>query len=448
MTHASRALFLRRWLASPLLAIALAGCATRGADPGPPEPAPVAAPCPKGTPDGARCLRGRDSAGAHVLIVMPAQWTGVLVVHAHGGPTLGEPKASRADEDIARWAITVKLGHAWAASVFRQGGVAVGSAAEDSERVRRIFVQHVAKPRRTLLHGQSWGAMVAARAAELYPRSWDGVLLTSGVLGGARSYDFRLDLRAVYQALCNNHPRPDEPAYPLWMGLPAESKLTRAELATRVDDCLGVRKRPEQRSPEQAARLKTIVDVIRIPEGSVLGHLNWATWHFQDIAQRRTGGGNPFDNQRVQYRGSSDDAALNALVPRYAADPAARARFAADTDPQGRIGVPVLTTHGIGDATAFVELKHSFRETMTSAGSGDRLVKTYVDSREHSYLGDATYPPLFEALLAWVNRGDKPTPAGIAQRCGELAARDGWSGGCRFVPGFEPPPLASRVPAR
>ena len=119
MTHASRALFLRRWLASPLLAIALAGCATRGADPGPPEPAPVAAPCPKGTPDGARCLRGRDSAGAHVLIVMPAQWTGVLVVHAHGGPTLGEPRASRADEDIARWAITVKLGHAWAASVFR-----------------------------------------------------------------------------------------------------------------------------------------------------------------------------------------------------------------------------------------------------------------------------------------------------------------------------------------
>jgi len=290
--------------------------------------------------------------------------------------------------------------------------------------------------------------MVAARAAELYPRSWDGVLLTSGVLGGARSYDFRLDLRAVYQALCNNHPRPDEPAYPLWMGLPADSKLTRAELATRVDDCLGVRKRPEQRTPEQAARLKTVVDVIRIPEGSVLGHLNWATWHFQDIALRRTGGGNPFDNHRVQYRGSSDDAALNARVHRYRADPAARTRFAADTDPTGRIRVPALATHGIGDATAFVELQHAFRETMKAGGSADRLVQTYVDSREHSYLGDATYPPLFEALLAWVERGDKPTPAGIAQRCGELAARDGFSGGCRFVPGFEPPPLASRVPAR
>jgi pimeloyl-ACP methyl ester carboxylesterase len=438
---------LRRLLPAVTLT-ALSACTSVPPDPGPPEPAPLAAPCPKGVPDGARCLRGLDSARAPYLIVMPAQWSGVLVVHAHGGPTLGEPKASRADEDIERWGITVKLGHAWAASVFRQGGVAVASAAEDSERVRRIFVQHVAKPRRTLLHGQSWGAMVAARAAELYPRSWDGVLLTSGVLGSARSYDFRLDLRAVYQALCHNHPRPDEPAYPLWMGLPADALLTRAELASRVDDCLGVRRRPEQRTPQQAARLKTIVDVIRIPESSVLAHLNWATWHFQDIVQHRTGGGNPFDNQHVQYRGSSDDAALNARVPRYAADPAARARFGADTNPQGRIGVPVLATHGIGDATAFVELQHAFRETMKAGGNADRLVQTYVDSREHSYLGDAIYPPLFEALLAWVERGDKPTPAGIAQRCGELAARDGWAGGCRFVPGFEPAPLASRVPAR
>ena len=66
-------------------------------------------------------------------------------------------------------------GHAWAASVFRQGGVAVRSAAEDTERVRRLFVQHVAVPKRTLLHGQSWGAGVAANAAEMYPRSWDGV---------------------------------------------------------------------------------------------------------------------------------------------------------------------------------------------------------------------------------------------------------------------------------
>jgi alpha-beta hydrolase superfamily lysophospholipase len=163
-----------------------------------------------------------------------------------------------------------------------------------------------------------------------------------------------------------------------------------------------------------------------------LAHLNWATWHFQDIALQRTRGASAFGNEGVRYR----------------IDPAARARFAADTDPTGRIRLPVLATHGIGDATAFVELQHAFRETMRAAGRADSLVQTYVDQAEHSYLGDTTYPPLFEALLNWVERGDKPTPAGIAQRCTALAQRDGWGGGCRFVPGYEPAPLASRVPAR
>jgi len=69
---------------------------------------------------------------------------------------------------------------------------------------------------------------VAAKAAEMFTaqtvgaQPYDAVLLTSGVLaGGTRSYDFRLDLRAVYQYLCNNHPRPTEASYALNLGLPA-----------------------------------------------------------------------------------------------------------------------------------------------------------------------------------------------------------------------------------
>ena len=101
---------------------------------------------------------------------MPARWNGVLVVHAHGGPTLGEPKVERADEDIARWAVLVKAGYAYAASVFRQGGVAVRSAAEDTERVRRIFVAHVAQPRRTILHGPARDVLVGALRLRLAER--------------------------------------------------------------------------------------------------------------------------------------------------------------------------------------------------------------------------------------------------------------------------------------
>ncbi|HJV59719.1 MAG TPA: hypothetical protein VJ743_02180 [Albitalea sp.] len=417
------------------------------------SPPPSAATCPRDVPPDAHCFTGRDSAGASYWIAMPAQWNGTLVLHAHGGPELGPPRAERSAADLTRWAIMVKAGYAWAGSTYRQGGVAVRAAAEDTERLRQIFVSHVARPRHTILHGQSWGASVAAQEAEMFATSvggrspYDGVLLTSGVLGGGtRSYDFRLDLRVIYQAVCGNHPRPDEAAYPLWQGLPPGSPLTRAELAQRVDECTGVRHPPQARTDAQRRNLATILDTVRIPERSLIGHLNWATWHFQDIVFKRLDGGNPFGNIGAHYHGSSDDANLNARVARYAADPRAVARFAADTDPGGRIAVPVLTAHAVNDPTAFVELESQFRETMSNAGHSGNLVQVFTDESEHSYFNDTEYPALMDALLAWVERGDKPTPAGIAAHCLTLESRFGTR--CRFLPGYHPAPLDLRVTPR
>jgi pimeloyl-ACP methyl ester carboxylesterase len=376
---------------------------------------------------------------------MPAKWTGVLVVHAHGGPSLGTPKTTRADEDIKRWAITVQEGHAWAGSVFRQGGFAVTTAAEDTERVRRIFIDHVAKPRTTLLHGQSWGAMVATRAGEMFPKSWDGILLTSGVVAGPTTYDFRLDIRALYQHLCNNHPRPTEQAYPLSIGLPTDSKLTHAELAQRANECLGTGTPAAQRTPEQAQKLKTIVDVLKMPENSVLSHLNWGTFSLQDVVTKN-GGVSPFGNAGVRYVGSSDDVKLNAAIPRFTADPKAVARFSADVNHEGRFVGPVISAHAINDATVFVEGQDVLRQKMKAAGKDHLLVQTYVDSREHSYWGDAHYPPLFNALLQWVEKRQKPSPSDIDQQCKQLSSAK--PANCRFLPNYAVKPIASRIHPR
>ncbi|MET0311270.1 MAG: hypothetical protein ABW051_04415, partial [Burkholderiaceae bacterium] len=375
--------------------LALAGwvlaCAAQAAASG-----PTPAACPAEVPAGTTCHTGADGEGSFYWIAIPANWNNVLVMHAHGGPELGPPQLKRSEEDLKRWAVTVKAGYAWAGSTYRRGGYGVTMAAEDTERLRRIFVEKFGPPRRTLLHGQSYGGGVASKAAEMYAvvdgrrGPYDGVLLTSAVLGGGkRAYDFRLDLRAVYQYVCNNHPKPDEPQYPLWMGLPMDSKLTRPELAARVRECTGVGTPAEQRTEQQKARLATVLGVIRIPERSLLGHLNWATWLFQDLTQLRTGGRNPFSNVNAKYTGSSDDAALNAGVPRFAADPAAAAELAKDSDPTGRVNVPVVTFHASNDPTAFVELSSAYREILEKAGTSNLLVQAYSDESEHSYLGDA-----------------------------------------------------------
>jgi hypothetical protein len=439
------------------LALALAACSTLllfacASSPISTEAAPQLQPCPAGQAAGARCWFGQDSAGAHYAMVMPAQWNGHLMLHAHGGPTLTAEGPKRVLEDLQRWNVWPRAGYALALSSFRQGGVAVRAAAEDTERVRRIFVQHVAKPDKTILHGQSWGAGVAAKGAEMFAdgKPYDAVLLTSGVLaGGTRAYDFRLDLRVVYQVLCGNHPRPTEPAYPLWMGLPAGVSAADAQVAQRARECLGLGLPAAQRTPEQARKLATLTRVIRIPESSVQGHLNWSTVFFQDIVQRRTGGLNPFGNIGARYTGSGSDdsdAALNAAVQRYRADPEAVRRLAEDTDPQGRIGVPVLTVHAVDDPTAFVEMQSTFADTMARGGSAERLVQVFTAHAEHSYLADAVYVAAASALLEWTRRGTKPTPAGVAQACDALQAL--WGAGCRMLPDYRPAPLDSRVAPR
>jgi hypothetical protein len=279
------------------------------------------------------------------------------------------------------------------------------------------------------------------------------VLLTSGVVAGASTYDFRLDLRVVYQHLCKNHPRADEPAYPLNTGLPKNSTLTRAELERRVEACLGARLPAAQRTPEQARALQTITSVIRIPASSIQGHMSWATWSLQDVIDK-VGGGNalasPLGNQSVRYAGSADDAALNQAVLRYTPDAGAKARFEADINHGGRFRMPVLTAHGINDSTVFVESHEHLNQRMAAAGAGARLVQTFVDSGEHSYWGDEMYPPLFDALLAWVEKGNKPTPQSIAARCKEMAANGAGTSAdrCRFLPDYSPKPLATRVVPR
>ena len=419
--------------------------------PTPPQPRA----CPAEVPAESRCYTGEDGQGAFYWIALPAQWDrGVLVMHAHGGPAdTGPAKAERATEDLQRWAITVKAGYAWAGSTYRRGGYGITMAAEDTERLRTIFVQHFGPARRTILHGQSYGGGVASKAAELYasvddrPGPYDGVLLTSGVLGGGSvAYDFRLDLRVVYQWVCQNHPKADEPPYPLWRGLPMDAKLTRAELAERVDACTGVRKPVAQRTEQQKANLATILNAIRIPEGSLIGHLNWATWLFRDLVQLRLDGRNPFGNVGARYQGSADDAALNAGVARYAADPQAVAALARDSAPTGQVRVPVLTLHAIHDPTAFVELESAYRETLEAAGQGERLVQTFSEESEHSYLGDAQYPALFAALLDWIDQGVKPTPESVAARCKAFEASYGPT--CPIRPGYRSPPLARRVTPR
>lgn len=222
--------------------------------------------------------------------------------------------------------------------------------------------------------------------------------------------------------------------------------MTAKELQARVNDCLALDKPAAERTPEQQRKVQTIADVIHIVPSSIQGHMAWATFHFRDVVQNRTGGTSPFGNIGAYYRGSADDVALNAAVQRYRADPAAVTQFGQDTDPTGNIPVPVLTVKAVNDPTAFVELDAVFKTTMERGGSAGRLVQTFTQHHTHSYLSDPTYPTLMNALLRWVDEGVKPTPESIARQCPAMETTFGK--GCAILPDYVPAALNTRIADR
>lgn len=412
---------------------------------------PSSTDCPADLVGKADCYRGRDANGAYYAMAVPDDWNGSLVVHAHGGPDLGaESDPARSLGDLRRWSVMVKEGYAWAGSSYRRGGYGTRMAAADTESVRRLFVEEFGKPRRTYVHGQSWGGNVAAKVAETYggqDGAYDGALLTNGVLGGgSRGYDYRLDLRVVYQYYCGNHPRPTEPQYPLWQGLRAGSTMTTTGLRARLQECTGYASAPQERTALQQRNLDDILAVTKIPERTLESHLRFATFTFRDIVHERLGGRNPFGNRGVRYSGSHDDEALNAGVERFAANPEAVRDLSYDSDLTGQVSIPVLTLHAIDDPTVFVEHEAAYGATLSGAGRAGQLVQTFTREQEHSQLSDAEYANSVAALDEWVRTGERPTARSIAGSC---AAFDRTYGtGCFYDPGFDPPPYASRVEPR
>ncbi len=420
-------------LAGLIAALALTAPAVAHAGDEPPALSPIA--CPASVGQGVECLSGRDPSGAWFVIAKPENWNRKLIVHSHGGPRTGTPEASDSLEDLDRFSVMVREGYAWIGSTYRRGGYGVRMAAEDTDSSRRIFWARFGRPDRTILHGQSWGGNVAAKASELYARgedgslNYDGVLLTNGVLmGGTRAYQFRADLRAVYQFYCRNHPSPADGAYPVWQGLPAGARMSRAELQRRIVACTGLGLSRRERTSVQARKLRNILAVTGIQEEQLVAHMNWATTLFQDLTGRV--GGNPFDNSQTVYSGSTDDAALNAGVERFTADPAAVARLAHDADLTGQITVPTMTLHALHDPTVFFSAEAAYRQTVADAGRSDLLVQAATGESEHSKLEDGGYMTVLRALEGWIDSGQRPDPTAFQSQCRASFPATG----CRFVP--------------
>src|SRR5262245_37017001 len=245
--------------------------------------------CPREIAAIATCYSARHPSGAYLLAAIPSVWNGNLVVFAHGGPHVVPPTANTSKTDLAKYSIAVERGFGWVASTYRREGYGVQMAVEDTEHARQFFVERIRQPRRTILHGASYGGLVGAKLIEKQFKkadgssAYDGAFFNSGlVIGAARAHEFRADLRAVYQYYCKNMPRPDEPQYPLWNGLPAGAKVALKDIQTLIDECTGLTMAAAARSAQQKQNLANILGIMRFPEALLLRHMQSATFLFRE----------------------------------------------------------------------------------------------------------------------------------------------------------------------
>ncbi len=415
--------------------------------------------CPDGLPPDVTCYSGVDEKGAYYLIAMPGNYNGRLVLWNHGYSLEPPVPLSRA-EDLG-FPVVLLLqgqGYAVAASSYRPdpvglGGWAVRDGAEDTENLRQRFTEMFGAPNWTYVVGASEGGIVTATIAELFGADRRGNLHYNGSLpmcgplaGGRRNWYGGFDLRVVYQYYCQNLPRPDEPQYPLYLGLDPQNPITFAELAGRINECTGILLPPDRRTDMQRENLSNILDVTRIPESFLLTDMGFATFALQELVHVRTEDRSPVTNRGVMYTGSTDDVALNAGVYRARSNGRARHWLSAAYDPTGDVPMPTVTIHTIGDGLVIVENERAYRETLEEAGHLDNLFQTYTNANGHCQFSFSEFMATFQGLVDWVETSTPPTQDETVELCEKFRLVFGDT--CNFNTTFEPNPFDSRVPPR
>jgi len=136
--------------------------------------------------------------GADYLIEVPANWTGGLVVFAHGiqrGPGRGDVRMPPIASHI------IAEGHAWIASGYRAREYQPHLFIEDLVALRELFLKEIRQPRWSIIYGQSMGGHITVASLELRPGLYQGGLSECGLVDGIGIADYLMAYTAAAELI-------------------------------------------------------------------------------------------------------------------------------------------------------------------------------------------------------------------------------------------------------
>ncbi|PZG07374.1 hypothetical protein [Nonomuraea aridisoli] len=368
-----------------------------------------------------RVLQGVHEHAAYVIEV-PPRWNGDLLMWAHG--FRGATRVLTVDPP--GYGLRQRLldqGYAWAASSYYANDYDVRAGVLSTRDLADHFGKVVGKPRRTYLAGVSMGGHVAVRSIEQYPGRYDAALPMCGVLGDHELFDFFLDFHLAAQDLA------DVPAYPF----PADYATGAVPLIQQRLGLTGT-----GTGNELGAQFRDIV--VNLSGGDRPGaQAAFAYWKDYLFGLAGPDGGGTLAQQpgRVATNADTDyepdspvdvDASVRRVPP---ADPVARRTQRLTEVPAvtGRIGVPVLSLHNLGDAFVPFSMEQYYRADVARHGRGDLLVQRAIRTVGHCEFSDAEVARAWDDLVRWERGGRRP--AGDDVRDPATVADPRY--GCRFT---------------
>lgn len=332
--------------------------------------------------------------GAPFRIDIPENWSGGLVLWAHGynvifrkydglasgiGPAVVEAGTS--------------LGYAVAQSAFSRQGFALKEGVQDTEALRQYFVRKYGRTSPTIIAGSHLGGTIALDLMERHPDLYDGALS-----GGApreptlkwlkeRVFDLRLQFDYFFPGLPGSAVK-----FP-------DGANTYAKVREQVTEITA-------KQPDRVAAFCRMANVKRIEE--LPNVIAFYSEILRELMERA--GGNAFDNRNTIYTGSDDDLKLNREIARFSADAAAVKYLRKWSTPTGRIKKPFLTINKLVDDIVPVENAKYYEQLTQIVGTSELYVQMYNARAERPSITGPEIKAGLVLLTKWIKEGVRPTP--------------------------------------
>jgi pimeloyl-ACP methyl ester carboxylesterase len=344
-------------------------------------------------------------------------------------PGTSNPAMDAPDSTTGGWMLA--HGYALAGSSYSGTGWAVQQALPDQIHTLNVFDAKVGTPKQTIAWGDSLGGMITAGLAQTFPNRFNAALPMCGVLSGAvATWNTALDAEFAFQQLI------DPSVQVVNITDPGPNLISAEEAGAKAQKSLAGRARlalvaaladepgwftplsPEPAPTDYTAQEQNqylwatevtfpfVFDLRAQLEAEAGGNGSWNTGvnYFQQLLKSVD-----LDEVLALYKKAGLDlwTDLNTIqkAPRISADPTALKYLQKYITYTGKLSMPMLTMHTVGDGLVVNENEQAFSAAVAKKGDSSLLRQVFVDRAGHCAFTPAENITAAQTLLNRLRTG-------------------------------------------